>query len=397
VNSPATAAPSSPLDSASTLRRVESALAFSQQQVRRLITNHPDFYPLYTDAGKWKHQKPAWTHWCDGFLPGMMWLFLETGQADDPAYWRKSAEHYSAALEHRKEDRDVHDLGFIFYHGTYKRWHDASIRDQRPNSALNDVVIRAGQVLAMRFKEKGQYLRSFISDESLFIDIMMNVPIIFYAAQQTRDADLLRIAMQHCLTTRRVLIRGDGSTSHEGIFDLKTGEFLRQTTHQGYRGDSAWSRGLTWSLYGFGTCYQLTRDPRFLEAAELNAAFYLAETPADGVPAWDYDAPLEGPLARSQPDSSAAAIAAGGLFNLAELTPDRTRAMAYRDAALRIVHTLSAAPYLADTDAAWEGILKRGVYHIHKQLGVDESVMWGEFFYVEALTKALAVLKPMNR
>ena len=23
------------------------------------------------------------------------------------------------------EDRDVHDLGFIFYHGTFKRWYDA--------------------------------------------------------------------------------------------------------------------------------------------------------------------------------------------------------------------------------------------------------------------------------
>ena len=32
------------------------------------------------------------------------------------------------------------------------------------------------------------------------------------------------------------------------------------------------------------------------------------------------------------------------------------------------------------TDAKWEGILKGGVYHVHKGLGVDESVMWGEFF-----------------
>jgi unsaturated chondroitin disaccharide hydrolase len=32
------------------------------------------------------------------------------------------------------------------------------------------------------------------------------------------------------------------------------------------------------------------------------------------------------------------------------------------------------------------------VYHIHKGLGVDESVMWGEYFFVEALTKALTAL-----
>jgi unsaturated chondroitin disaccharide hydrolase len=369
------------------------ALKFAQNQVRRLTEAHPGFYPLYTDRGRWKHDKPAWTRWCDGFLPGMMWLFLESETADEPSYWRKKAEEYSSRLEERKEDRDVHDLGFIFYHGTYKRWYEATLRDGRADQRLKDVVLRAGQVLAMRFKERGQYLRSFISDESLFIDIMMNVPVIFYAAIELKDEKLMKVAMQHSLTTRRVLLRGDGSTSHEGIFDTNTGEFLRQTTHQGFRGDSCWSRGLAWSLYGFATCYELTRDIKFLYAAEQNADFWITHTPPGGVPPWDYDAPADGKLSRSQPDSSAAAIAASGLFTLAKLTTSPTLAIAYRELALRTVTTLCQPPYLASDDKNWEGILKRGVYHIHKGLGVDESVMWGEFFFVEALTKALAAAR----
>jgi unsaturated chondroitin disaccharide hydrolase len=358
-----------------------------------LVDQHPGFYPLYTDKGKWKHDKPAWTHWCDGFLPGMMWIFLETGAAGDPVYWRAMAEKYSADLEGRKEDRNVHDLGFIFYHGTFKRWYDADRREGKLGRRLNEVVIRAGQVLAMRFKEKGNYLRSFISDESLFIDIMMNVPVIFYAAKQTNDPALLDIAMKHSLTTRRTIVRGDGSTAHEGIFDVNTGEFLRQTTHQGFRGDSAWSRGLAWSIYGFGTCFHLTGDVRFLETAEQNAEFYFEQTPKDGVPPWDFDAPETGPLARSQPDSSAAAIAACGLFNLAKMSLDRKKSWTYREEAFNIVDTLIKPPYLATDDPDWEGILKRGVYHIHKKLGVDESVMWGDFFFVEALAKALDAME----
>jgi unsaturated chondroitin disaccharide hydrolase len=383
-------------------QQVTAALSFAQAQVRRLIEDHPGFYPLYTDQGAWRHDKPAWTKWCDGFLPGMMWLFLEAGVADDAKYWRAKAEDYSRELEHRKEDRDVHDLGFIFYHGTYKRWYDATAREGRPEQALNDVVVRAGQVLALRFKPNGQYLRSFISDESLFIDIMMNVGVIFYAAKHMGPADvsgdglnaheLRRRAMQHCLTTLRTIVRGDGSTAHEGIFNYLTGEFLRQSTHQGYRGDSCWSRGLAWSLYGFGTCYQLTGDRRFLNAAEHHAEFYLMQTPAGAVPPWDYDAPLDGKLSITQPDSSAAAIAAVGLFNLAKMTGDRVRAQAYEAAAMETVATLVGPEYLAVGDKDWEGILKRGVYHIHKGLGVDESVMWGEFFFVEAMTKALALL-----
>ncbi len=34
-------------------QHVVNALSFAQAQVRRLVENHPGFYPLYTDQGKW--------------------------------------------------------------------------------------------------------------------------------------------------------------------------------------------------------------------------------------------------------------------------------------------------------------------------------------------------------
>ena len=67
-----------------------------------------------------------------------------------------------------------------------------------------------------------------------------------------------------------------------------TGEFLRQSTHQGWRGDSLWARGLTWALYGFGTAYRFSGDARFLQTAEACAACYLEHTPAHGVPPNDW-------------------------------------------------------------------------------------------------------------
>jgi unsaturated chondroitin disaccharide hydrolase len=182
-----------------------------------------------------------------------------------------------------------------------------------------------------------------------------------------------------------VLVRGDGSTAHEGLFDLETGEFLRQSTQQGFRGDSCWSRGLAWALYGFGTSYSYSGDPRFLRTAEACADFYLAHTPTDGVPPWDYDAP---PESRALVDTSAAAIAASGLLQLSKLSADPARGRLYDAAARRVLETL-CSDHLAESHPAWEGILKGGVYHIHKKLGVNESVMWGEYFFVEALDRAL--------
>lgn len=371
------------------LKQTEQAFNFAQRQVQALLDRDPDFYPLYTDGGKWRHHKPAWTHWCDGFLPGMMWIFYEETGAPK---WREQAEAYSRALEARKDDREVHDLGFIFYHGTYRRWYEATVRAGAPEQALKDVVIHAGRTLALRFNEQAGCLRSFHGSDSNFIDIMMNVGIIFYAALETGDRALLELAHRHCRTTRRTLVRGDGSTSHEGIFDLSSGEFLRQTTQQGSRNDSCWSRGLAWSLYGFGTCYQLTKDPVYLEVAQSNADYWLANAPADAVVPWDFDAPESGPLSRAQVDTSASAIAAVGLLKLAELSTSAARRSAYRACALQAMDSLTAN-YLGASVPGWEGILRGGVYHIHKDLGVNESVMWGEYFFVEALQRTLHVLR----
>jgi len=362
-----------------------STLGFAGRQVRRLIETYPDFYPMYTKNGRWKHDLPAWTHWCDGFLPGMMWVFQSHSKQEgaEAQWWLEQAVRYSKPLEPRKLDRDVHDLGFIFM-STYFRWYQLD-----PSPALRDVLIQAGRTMSLRFREKGEYLRSFVSEDSLFIDIMMNVGIIFHAALETGDEKLFDVALRHCLTSRRVLLRGDGSTAHEGLFNLETGEFLRQSTHQGYRGDSCWSRGLAWALYGFGSSYSYSKDSRLLRTAEACADFYIAHTPADGVPPWDYDAPEE---SRKLVDTSAAAIAATGLLRLSKILPDRAKAHFFESVALHTLRSL-CGKYVAVSDPEWEGILKGGVYHIHKNLGVAESVMWGEYFFVEALDEALRLPK----
>jgi len=363
------------------IARYVAALEFAQRQVAATIERHPDYFPIYTRCGKWRHQGELWTDWTGGFFAGMMWqYFRRTG---DP-WWRQQAEHYSRLLEHRQLDRNVHDLGFIFLN-TYLPWYELT-----GDRALRGVLIQAGRTLAQRFMEKGEYLCSFLGPESLFIDIMMNVPLVAYAANQTGDTELRRVALAHCRTTRDRLVRPDGSTAHEGIFDPLTGEFVRQSTRQGLRADSCWARGLAWSLYGFSKVYALTGLEEFLEVSERNALYWLEHLPEDQIPYWDFHADLSQPLPWGpQKESSAAAIAASGLLDLAGQTNSDERAIAYHNQALVMLDALSTPEYLAIDTPGWEGILKHGVYHTKKNLGVDESVMWGDFFYVEALTKVV--------
>jgi len=362
----------------------DEAFRFAKHQVRRLIDEHPDFYPMYTNNGRWKHEGAAWTHWCDGFLPGMMWIFTKNhvSTGSDAEFWRDQAIRYTTPLEPRKNDNETQDLGFLFL-STYYRWFRLT-KDPK----FRDIVIDAGKTMALRFKENGQYLRSFVADNSLFIDIIMNVGVIFYAARETADRRLRDIAVRHSLTTRRVLVRGDGSTAQEGLFDVETGEFQRQSTQQGYRPDSCWSRGQGWALYGFSVAYEYSRDPRFLATAEACADYFIIHSNTDGVPPWDFTAP---PESRKLLDTSSAAIAASGLLRLCRLVHDPVKGHCYWSTALLILRTL-CQKHLAKKDKKWEGILKGGVYHIHKELGVDESVMWGEYFFVEALEQALRQL-----
>jgi unsaturated chondroitin disaccharide hydrolase len=358
------------------LRKCDRVFDFAAAQLRRQIETNPDIFPTYTENGRWKPNPITWTRWTEGFLGGQLWLLFRHNQ--DP-YWREQAEHYSQLIEPRKTDRSVHDLGFLFI-PTWKHWYDLV-----GDPALQSVVIDAGKTLALRYQEKGRYLSSFVAPQSLFIDIMANVGIIFYAAEHSREAGLWQVANQHCLTTRRYLLRGDGSTAHEGIFDLESGQFLRQDTHQGWRADSTWARGLAWALLGFATAYQYSRDPRFLQSAEACAVYYIERTPAHGIPPNDWDEP--------QPElpyeSSAAAITASGLLTLAQLSSDLARRQLFRAYAFQILDSLTDPEFLANETAGWEGLLKHAIYHRSKGLGVDESVAWGDYFFLEALSKAL--------
>lgn len=353
--------------------------ATAADKLRRLVSAHPDYLPQYTRGGKWKHDGEAWTNWCQGFLPGQLWLlYLHTGDE----FWRVKAERYCELIEARKDDRETHDLGFLFWH-SWKRWHciDKGARQRQ-------VVIQAGRTMGLRFKEKGGYLSSFVAPESAFIDIMMNVGIMFYAARETDDAALHNCALQNCLASRRYLVRGDGSAVHEGIFDLETGAFLRESTHQGWRPDSSWARGLSWAIYGFATAYSFTQDPRFLQTACHCADYYILNTPAHGVCPNDW---LEPNPARPH-EASAAAITASGLQELAALVGDPLRARVYQEYAVRIMNSLSQPQFLASNDGDWEGVLKQAAYHERLGLGVDESTMFGDYFFLEAAGRLLKLI-----
>jgi unsaturated chondroitin disaccharide hydrolase len=181
--------------------------------------------------------------------------------------------------------------------------------------------------------------------------------------------------MRHTEQVLRHFVRPDGSTYHTYYFDPESGEPRFGRTHQGHADESTWSRGQAWAVYGFALSYRHCRDERFLKAGERVADVFLANTPADGVACWDF---AFGDGSGEPKDSSASAIAACGLL---ELGSDH-----YRHAASNMVAALwdTCVPRTSHTSNT---LLLHGTQNRNTNAGVDEGNLWGDYFYLEALTR----------
>ena len=394
-------------ENASIPAALESALSrtveVAAKKLERTCENWPVGLaaPVYTVDGKWYRAESLWTDWTPGFLAGQMWILA--GLLGD-GRWRSRAEEYSQALRVRRFDRDVHDLGFIFL-SSYGRWWEALSSEDSSDDPMRELVeetlVTAGTVQSFRWNGIGEdrFIYSFNGPQSLFVDVMMNVRLLFWASQHGAGAEVGRRALEHCRTSAKFLVRRDGdalgavdgSTVHEAIFNTDTGrgEFRCLSTQQGYSPFTCWSRGLGWAMYGFTEAFGYSGVQEFLETANLCAKYYLANTAEHGVPYWDYGAP---DLPDEPYDSSAAAVIGCALWMLAEYVDDET-AVTYREGSIRIATTLIGPEFLSSGDDRHEGILLKGVYHRPEGWGVNASVMWGEYFFMELVERLLGAAR----
>ncbi|OAS20483.1 hypothetical protein A8708_18090 [Paenibacillus oryzisoli] len=182
--------------------------------------------------------------------------------------------------------------------------------------------------------------------------------LLFWASEISGDPRFKQIAVRHANTVLKYFIRPDGSVVHIASFDPETGIFLETLPGQGYGPNSAWSRGAAWAIYGLANTYRYTGELRYLDAAKRAAHFFLAALPEDQVPPWDFRTESE----NGEPkDSSAAAIAASGLLELAKHVP-QVEAHLYHRRAERILQVLSEG-YVAWEDETYEEILMHGTGH----------------------------------
>jgi unsaturated chondroitin disaccharide hydrolase len=356
---------------------VRADLEFAQDTLAATAASIPPRrYPARTGPdGDWVTTGPS--AWTSGFFPGSLWLAY--GATGDP-YLRSQAEARLVGLRGQRRDTSGNDQGFKLL-GSF-----GNAFRLMGKHGYRRVLLRGAESLASRFSPIVGATRSWGAESSpdftVIVDNLMNLELLFWASKHGGDPALYGRALSHALRTMRDHVRTDGSTYHVVDYSPATGLVKRRRTRQGYMRDSTWSRGQAWAVYGFTMAYRETGDRRLLDTARRTADWFIAHLPPDLVPYWDFDAPG---IPDAPRDSSAAAIAASALLELAALEPDAARAARYRGSAESIIGSLSSADYLA-RGRPTGAILMHGTQD-RPRGSYDTGLVFGDFYFVEALLR----------
>ncbi|WP_438446114.1 glycoside hydrolase family 88 protein [Gorillibacterium sp. sgz5001074] len=348
-----------------------------ESKVERMIVQIGGKSPhVAREDGIYDDLKPDW--WTSGFWPGLLWLMYDVTGKD---LFKNAAWGWDARLEEcfRRYPCELHhDVGFQFLPTAVIKH---KITGEQEGLRIG---LEAANFLAGRFNPAGNFIRAWNGSHLgwAIIDCMMNIPLLFWATEVTGDPRYKHIAIRHADTFLQYAVRDDGSVCHILSFDPESGEFIEPLGGQGYSPTSAWSRGNSWALYGFANTYRYTGDIRYLNAAKRIAHYFIAALPEDHVPHWDFRVES---LESEERDTSAGAIAASGLLDLAELVPAAEKRI-YAGAAHRMLQSLT------ETYATWEkpdhqAILVEGTGHKPAKSNINVSLIYGDYYYAEAMAK----------
>ena len=326
-------------------------------------------YPHVTERGRWVRSADGF--WTGGFWIGLLWSAYD--ERGDERF-RDAAERLLADFVGRAGERRNHDLGMMFCPSAVRGY------ELTGDSRYREAALEAARSLAAQFNERGRFIPGwgFFGDDdwtgAALVDTLMNLPLLLWAAAETGASRLREVALAHGRTSLTHHLRSDGSTFHVYRFDPKTGRPLGGATYQGWRAESCWSRGQAWAITGCTLLSRAAAGVEYREAAVRAADYYLGRLPDDLIPPWDFDADGAG----EPRDTSAGAIAAYGLLLLGDETSDRTWSAA-GEACLRALAEKAQAP------PGQPAILLHATADLPHEIGVDESTIYGDYYFVRAL------------
>ena len=380
---------------------IDADLTYCDSQVHRTLAELSDSAGVidYTLSPRnildgeqhWNLRKVDRTEWCGGFFPGILWYDYEaTGDSAILAQARRFTEPLTALASTPVYD---HDLGFLVITSIMNGYRLTG--DEVYKQALLDCA----DSLATLYNPRVGTILSWprhVADyggHNTIMDNMMNLELLFWAADNGGNDSLRQIAIHHADTTMAYHFHDD-IAYHVAIYDTLDGHFLRGQTHQGLADSSMWARGQSWAIYGYTMCYRFTHDAKYLDFAQRVADAYLKNLPADAVPYWDFNDPRIAtsaltdltPSDRVAPrDASAACVVASALFELAGYVGGQ-KAAEYLRVARQTLATLRQPEWRGGEQCP--AFLLHSTGHHPAGSEINASISYADYYYIEALLRA---------
>lgn len=358
--------------------KVDAKMSRVTLRSRNKLPDGVDKNGIHTDMSA---ERPYF--WTAGFFGGLNAMLYEHTGNEEYLKTLASSERLLDRAFDEYIDELHHDVGFMWYLTSGAKYRLTGDRDSRKR------CLYAASMLSARFVNTGSFIRAWNTPEAYnvsIVDCMMNLPLLYWASREIGDDRYKRIAMAHADNALLTHLRPDGSVAHIVEHDRDTGEAVKTYGGQGYAEGSSWSRGQAWALYGFTISYIHTGEVRYLDAAKRVANYFIANVCDVWVPVIDFRAPSE-PVYY---DTTAGVCAACGLLELGRLLPENEGGM-YANAALKLLRTVTER--YCNFDPETDDMVNYGsiLYPTDssKVNTVHISIIYGDFFYTEALLKLL--------
>lgn len=376
-----------------TEKTCKKAMDFAVKQITENLKEFTySFKKAYSEEGFYKPTSN--TNWTTGFWTGQVWLAYEWCRSEE---LKKAGQIQIKSFLDRIENKvevDHHDMGFLYSPSCVAGY--KLVGDE----AGKEAAIKAADQLIGRFQPVGQFIQAWgpmnqPENYRFIIDCLLNLPLLYWATQETKDQKYREIAEKHIHTAIANVIREDFSTWHTFFMNMETGLPDHGATCQGYRDGSAWARGQAWGVYGCALAYRYTKRPEYMEDFKHVTEYYLEHLPSDLVPYWDLEF---GEGSKEPRDSSSASIAACGMLEMAKYL-DNEEAARYVSIARKIMESVVKNYAVKDLKESNGLVLhstysKKSPYNTCTPEGVDECNIWGDYFYMEALTRISADWNP---
>lgn len=337
------------------------------------------------NIGKFKHKFPSACttedryrikendDWTNGFYVGMILIAYEyTKEQKYLDYAKKLGESMINRIENRFVV-DHHDIGFLILPSI------TALYRLTGEQKYYDYTIKGADILCERYHHDAKFIQAWgaMDDDNeyrLIVDSLINLPLLFWAYNQTGDDKYRNIYKNHFHSVITNGVRDDFTSYHTYYYNRDTKLPVLGKQQQGFSEDSCWARGQGWILLGTMLYNNQENDLLAINTFDGCSEYIKVRTITDKIPYWDY---IFDSNSNQYHDSSAAVINA--LAHIYRSGIDNSYSYEIIKELLR--------DYTTKEQSGNEGLITKGMYAYRQNKGIGESNLWGDYYFMELLYK----------